>query len=157
MAVRIEFFTIAGGIDFELVDHAALDAAVAGFDAGTEPGADAGPVRCIGWLSASDDDEERFTDWCNEVDDDLGVRLLHQGVGEAFGLTLHGALTADGEGEREVAWSITLLDALSEAAGGRIGWRTNFDVAGTAGTPEDYPSAAHPLGASTEDAAPSSA
>jgi hypothetical protein len=138
--VRIEFFTIAGTGDFELVTPAALDAAVAGFDAG----APAGAVRCVGWLSASDDDEARFTDWCEEVDDDLGIGLLQQGVGESDGLTPLGSETA--VGEWEAAWSATLQDALAAAAGGRIGWRTNFDVAGTTGTPDDYPTAAHPAG-----------
>jgi hypothetical protein len=155
LAVRIEFFTIAGTGDFELVPPAALDAAVAGFDAGAPAGADPGPgagpdeatgdVRCVGWLSASDDDEARFTDWCEEVDDDLGIGLLQQGVGESDGLTPLGS-EATAVGEWEAAWSTTLHDALAAAAGGRIGWRTNFDVAGTTGTPDDYPTAAHPAG-----------
>jgi hypothetical protein len=145
VAVRIELFTIAGAGDFELVTPAALDAAVAAFDADSEPGAAAGEVRCVGWLSASDDDEQRFTAWCEDVDDALGLGLLHQGVDEAVGVqpapTRHEAAAAD---RWEVAWSATLRAALAAAAGGRLGWRTNFDVAGTTGTPDDYPTAAHP-------------
>lgn len=147
MAVRIEFFTVAGTVDIELVEPAALDAAVAAFDAGADPGDAAGPARCVGWLSASDDDEERFTDWCDEVDDDLGIGLLHQGIGEAAGLTPP-AVSA-GAVEWEAAWSATLNHALDVAAGGRIGWRTNFDLAGTAGTPDDYPTATGRAGAGT--------
>jgi hypothetical protein len=145
VAVRIEFFTIPGTVDFELVDHAVLDAAVAGFDAGTDPGDAPGPVRCVGWLSASDDDEERFSDWCTEVDDDLGVGLLHQGIDEGVGLASP-AVTPDAA-ELESAWAATLEAALTAAGGGRIGWRTNFDVAGTTGTPDDYPTASHRAGA----------
>ncbi len=143
MAVRIEFFSVAGAVDFELVGPAALDAAVAAFDAGSDPGDAAGAARCVGWLSASDDDEERFTDWCDEVDDDLGIGLLHQGLGEAVGLTPPALAETPpaGEDEWEAAWSATLHDALAAAAGGRIGWRTNFDLAGTAGTADDYPTA----------------
>jgi len=36
-----------------------------------------------------------------------------------------------------------LRGALVAAGGGRIGWRTDFDEAGTAGTADDYPSAGH--------------
>jgi hypothetical protein len=153
LAVRIEFFTIAGTGDFELVPPEVLDAAVAAFDAGTASAGTAGaagavgPVRCVGWLSASDEDEERFTDWCEEVDRDLGTGLLSQGVDEAAGLAAPETLgSAADAGEWESAWSATLRGALAAAAGGRIGWRTGFDVAGTAGTPDDYPTEAHPAG-----------
>jgi hypothetical protein len=147
VAVRIELFTIAGAGDFELVTPAALDAAVAAFDANSEPGATAGEVRCVGWLSASDDDEDRFTSWCDDVDGALGLGLLHQGVDEAVGVEpLPDGQEAAAEDRWEVAWSATLRAALAAAAGGRIGWRTNFDVAGTTGTPDDYPTAAHPVG-----------
>jgi hypothetical protein len=145
MAVRIEFFTIEGTGDFELVSPGTLDAAVAEFDAGRVPGAGAGPVRCVGWLSASDDDEDRFTDWCDEVDDDLGIGLLHQGLGEAAGLAPPpldtAALASDGEWAS--VWSGVLRAALDAAGGGRIGWRTNFDVPGTAERADDYPTAGH--------------
>ena len=143
MAVRIEFFTIDGTSDFELVPAGALDAAVAAFDAGHDPGGSAGPVRCVGWLSASDDDEERFTDWCDEVDDDLGLGLLQQGVAEASGVRPPAlsteSLASDGEWASE--WSGVLRAALAAADGGRIGWRTNFDVPGTGEPADDYPSA----------------
>ena len=86
MAVRIEFFIIEGTGDFEFVPAGALDAAIAEFDAGRDPGEAAGPVRCVGWLSASDDDEDRFTDWCDEVDDDLGIGTHHQGPRGSRGL-----------------------------------------------------------------------
>jgi hypothetical protein len=146
LAVRIEFFTIAGTGDFELVPPETLDAAVAAFDAGTGPGA-AGDVRCVGWLSASDEDEERFSDWCEEVDRDLGTGLLSEGIDETVGLTAPDALAdTAGAGEWEAAWSATLREALAAVAGGRIGWRTAFDVAGTAGTPDDHPTSAHPAG-----------
>ena len=147
MAVRIEFFTIDGSDDFERVPAAALDSAVVGFDAG-EP-AVAGPVRCVGWLSASDQDEERFTDWCDEVDDDLGIGLLQQGVGESSGLTppALGATSVASDGEWASEWSGVLRAALEAAAGGRIGWRTNFDVPGTATPGDDYPTSGHRAGA----------
>jgi hypothetical protein len=145
MAVRIEFFTIEGTGDFELVSPETLDAAVAEFDAGRVPGAGAGALRCVGWLSASDDDEDRFTDWCDEVDDDLGIGLLHQGLGEAAGLAPppldNAALASDGEWAS--VWSGVLRAALDAAGGGRIGWRTNFDVPGTAQRADDYPTAGH--------------
>lgn len=155
MAVRIEFFTVAGSGDFELVTPAALTAAVAAFDARTGPETDVVPhegagVRCVGWLSASDHDEERFTAWCDEIDDVLGIGLLHQGVDDAMGV----AQLPAGRAPRthadawQAAWSGTLRGALTAAAaaGGRLGWRTNFDLAGTAGTPDDYPTAARPAG-----------
>lgn len=145
MAVRIQFFTIDGSDDFELVSPAALDAAVADFDAAAVADTPAGAVRCVGWLSASDDDEERFTDWCDEVDDDLGIGLLQHGLGEAVGLTPPAlaaeSVAADGGWASE--WSSVLRGALVAAGGGRIGWRTDFDEAGTAGTADDYPSAGH--------------
>jgi hypothetical protein len=144
LAVRIEFFAIAGTVDVESVGDPALDAAVAAFEAGTDPAAAAGEVRCVGWLSASDDDEERFSDWCDEVDADLGVGFLHQGVGESAGLTP--PVPAAAEGEWESAWSATLHDAITAVGGGRIGWRTNFDVGGTSGTPDDYPTASRRAG-----------
>ena len=139
MAVRIEFFAIAGAGDFELVAPASLDVAVATFDAGAEPGDASGDVRCLGWLSASDDDEEAFTAWCAEVDHELGVGFLSQGVDEAAGLPV---LEPGGAGDdRGAAWAATLRAVLVAAGGGRIGWRTNFDVGGTAGTHDDYPTA----------------
>lgn len=143
MAVRIEFFTIEGTADFEHLPAGALDAAVAGFDTGADPGDAAGAARCVGWLSASDDDEERFTDWCDEVDDDLGTGLLQHGRGEATGLAPP-ALAADStaaDGAWAARWSAVLRGALQAADGGRIGWRTEFDESGTAGTPDDYPTA----------------
>ena len=153
MAVRIEFFTIEGDDDFERVPAAALDAAVAGFDAG-DPGDPVGagtsdPVRCVGWLSASDDDEERFTDWCDEVDDDLGLGLVEQGVGEATGVAppALGTAALASDGEWATAWSQVLRGALVAAGGGRIGWRTNYDVPGTAQPLDDYPTAGRPVGA----------
>ena len=149
MAVRIEFFTIEGTADFEHLPAGALDAAVAGFDTGADPGDAAGAARCVGWLSASDDDEERFTDWCDEVDDDLGIGLLQQGLGEASGLTPPAlgttALASDGEWASD--WSGVLRAALEAAGGGRIGWRTNFDVPGTGEAADDYPTASHRAGA----------
>jgi len=149
VAVRIEFFTIAGHDDFELVPGATLDAAVAGFDAGREPGEAAGPARCVGWLSASDDDEERFTDWCDEVDDDLGIGLLHQGVDESTGLRppALGAESVASDGEWASEWSGVLRSALEAADGGRVGWRTNFDVPGTAERADHYPTSSHRVGA----------
>jgi hypothetical protein len=145
LAVRIEFFAIAGTVDVESVGDPALDAAVAAFDAGTDPAAAAGDVRCVGWLSASDDDEDRFADWCDEVDDDLGIGLLHQGLGEAAGLAPPpldtAALASDGEWAS--VWSGVLRAALEAAGGGRIGWRTNFDVPGAAERADDYPTASH--------------
>jgi hypothetical protein len=145
MAVRIEFFTIEGTGDFELVPPAALDAAVADFDAGRHPGPGSGSVRCVGWLSASDDDEDRFTDWCDEVDDDLGIGLLHQGLGEAVGLAppAHDTAALDSDGGWASVWSGVLRAALGAAGGGRLGWRTNFDVPGTAERADDYPTAGH--------------
>jgi hypothetical protein len=142
MAIRVQFFTIAGTGDFELVPPAALDAAVAAFDAGTAA-APGGDVRCVGWLSAGDHDEELFTDWCDEVDDALGVGLVHQGIGEDSGL--EPAAAKAGGGAWEDAWTATLRAALEAAAGGRLGWRTDYDLAGTTGTPDDYPTSAHPL------------
>ena len=146
MAVRIQFFTITGG-DFEVVPIAALDAAVAAFDAADPPvpPADAAALRCVGWLSASDDDEERFSDWCDEVDDDLGIGLLQHGRGEAVGLTPP-ALTADSagaDGGWATRWSEVLRGALQAAGGGRIGWRTEFDESGTTGTTDDYSTEGH--------------
>jgi hypothetical protein len=147
MAVRIEFFTIEGADDFERVPAATLDAAVAGFDA--DESTASGPVRCVGWLSASDDDEERFTDWCDEVDDDLGIGLLQQGVGEATGLVppAQDATALASDGEWATAWSAVLRDALEAAGGGRFAWRTNFDVPGSAAAGDDYPTASHRAGA----------
>lgn len=156
MAVRIEFFTIQGTGDFELVPAGALDAAVAGFDADRDPGDAAGSVRCVGWLSASDDDEDRFTDWCDEVDDDLGIGLLHQGVGEATGLVppARDATALATDGEWASAWSGVLRAALEAAAAGRIGWRTNFDVPGPAEAADDYPTASHQAGAAPSGPSP---
>lgn len=139
MAVRIELFSIAGTGDFELVAPSSLDAAVAALDARSDPGEASGDVRCIGWLSAADDDEERFTAWCAQVDHDLGVGFLSQGIDEAVGLPV--PQPGDAGDDREAAWAETLRAALVAAGGGRIGWRTNFDVGGTAGTHEDYPTA----------------
>jgi hypothetical protein len=138
LAVRIEFFSIAGTGDFELVAPSALDAAVAALDAGSDPGDTPGDVRCIGWLSAADDDEEQFTAWCAQVDHDLGVGFLSQGIDEAVGLPVPEPGAGD---DREADWAATLRAALVAAGGGRIGWRTNFDVGGTAGTHDDYPTA----------------
>ena len=143
MAVRIEFFTIAGTIDFELVGVAALDAAVAGFDAATDPGDAAGAVRCVGWLSASDDDEDSFFDWGQEVDDELGIGLLRQGLDEGSGLVP--AAVDAGDGGVATAWTATLRAAVAAAAGGRFGWRTDFDVSGTSGTQDDYPTDTSPV------------
>lgn len=142
MAVRIEFFSISGTGDFELVAPATLDAAVAALDAGSDPDVTPGDVRCVGWLSAADDDEERFTAWCAQVDHDLGVGFLSQGIDEAVGLPVpEPGDTTDTTDGRDAAWAATLRAALVAAGGGRIGWRTNFDVGGTAGTHEDYPTA----------------
>ncbi len=142
MAVRIEFFTIAGTVDFELVGPVALGAAVTAFDAGTDPGDVAGPVRCVGWLSASDDDEDDFYAWCHEIDDELGIGLLHQGLAEDSGLS---PIEVDaGDGDLATAWTTTLRGAVAAAAGGRFGWRTDFDVSGTTGTTDDYPTATSP-------------
>jgi hypothetical protein len=164
VAVRIEFFTIAGTIDFELVDHGALDAAVVAFDAGTVPD-EVGPVRCVGWLSASDEDEARLAGWCSEVGGDLGVGLLRQGVDEAVGLASASLATAPATiaivatssvastavppavDDGTAAWAAALQGALDAGAGGRIGWRTNYDISGTEGTPDDYPTASRPMGA----------
>ena len=148
MAVRIEFFAIEGTDDFERVPGASLDAAVAGFDAGDEA-AGAATVRCVGWLSAADQDEERFTDWCDEVDDDLGLGLVEQGVGEATGVAppALGTAALASDGEWATAWSQVLRGALVAAGGGRIGWRTNYDVPGTAQPLDDYPTAGRPVGA----------
>jgi hypothetical protein len=143
VAVRIQFFTIAGTIDFEVVGAAALDAAVAGFDAGTDPGDAAGPLRCVGWLSASDDDEDSFHAWGHEVDDELGIGLLHQGLAEDSGLSpaaVDAAIDASND-ELATAWTTTLRAAVAAAAGGRFGWRADFDISGTTGTPDDYPTA----------------
>jgi hypothetical protein len=138
VAVRIELFTVAGNVDFEVVPEAALDAAVAGFDAGADPGDAAGPVRCVGWVSAGDDDEEQASDWCEEVDDELGVGLFRQGRGEASGLKPESVDA--GEGDLAAAWTDALRKAVARADGGRFAWRTNFDVSGTTGTADDYPS-----------------
>ena len=142
MAVRIELFTIAGTGDFESVAPADLDAAVAGFDAGAP--APAGGVACVGWLSASDDDEEALGQWGDEVDAELGIGLLHQGVGEDGGLDAGAVVTTAGPWADR--WSATLRDALAAADGGRLGWRTNFDPGGTTASAEEYPTAAHPAG-----------
>ena len=145
MAVRIEFFTIDGSGDFELVPAVR---STPRSPRSTPAAIRARPrvrLRCVGWLSASDDDEDRFTDWCDEVDDDLGIGLLHQGLGEAAGLAPPpidtAALASDGEWAS--VWSGVLRAALEAAGGGRIGWRTNFDVPGTAERADDYPTAGH--------------
>ena len=113
MAVRIEFFAIEGTDDFERVPAAWLDAAVAGFDAGDDAAQAPRPVRCVGWLSAADQDEERFTDWCDEVDDDLGLGLVEQGVGESTGVAPPAlgtaALASDGE------WATGVVAGLLQA------------------------------------------
>ncbi len=144
MAVRIEFFAIDGAADVEMITDGAFDAAVAGFEAGTDPGAAAGPVQCVGWLSASDDDEEAFSDWCAEVDDELGIGRLRQGVGDATSLSPKSVDT--GEGSLADAWSATLRAAIegANADDSRLGWRTLFDAAGTAGTTDDFPTATRP-------------
>jgi len=142
MAVRIELFTIAGRRDFEAVGPADLDAAVAAFDAGAP--APAGDVACVGWLSASDDDEEALGQWGEEVDAELGIGLLHQGVGEDVGLDAGAVVAAPGPWADR--WSATLRAALAAAAGARLGWRTNFDPGGTTASAEEYPTAAHPAG-----------
>jgi hypothetical protein len=142
MAVRIELFTITGSGDFEAVAPATLDAAVAAFEAGAGGVPAGGPVACVGWLSASDDDEEALGDWATQVDAELGIALLHQGVGEDAGLAA-GAVAAD-PGPWPDRWSATLRAALAAAAGGRLGWRTNFDPGGTTASAEEYPTAADP-------------
>ena len=140
MAVRIELFTVDGTIDFEVVEDAALDAAVAAFESDGAPDP-AGAVRCVGWLSASDADEPRLTGWCDAVDECLGIGLLHQGLGEDRGLDATDVPAADDE--PEASWAATVRAALQAAAGGRIAWRTNFDDV-TATTPDDdYPTASH--------------
>ncbi len=127
-----------------MITDEGFDTAVAAFEAGDAPGAAAGPVVCVGWLSASDADEEAFTDWCDEVDDELGIGLLRQGVGDATGLSPKSVDA--GEGSLADAWSTTLRAAIdgANADDSRLGWRTLFDVAGTAGTADDYPTATHP-------------
>lgn len=148
MAVRIEFFAVHGTTDFELVGDAALDQAVAAFETGG-PAAD-GPARCVGWLSASDDDEARFGGWCDAVDEDLGIGLLQHGVGESSGLAPSALESVpsggSGDGEPETSWTATLVDALGAVDGGRLGWRTHFDLAGTVGTDDDYPTTHHRMG-----------
>jgi hypothetical protein len=141
MAVRIELFAVSGTDDFEHVSAAALDVAVAAFDGGGAGGEAAGPVRCIGWLSAGDDDEAGFTGWCDDVDEHLGIGLLHQGLGEDAGLdpVAVPAVTHPPDAD----WAATLRDAIEEAAGGRLGWRTSFDTAGTVGTDDDFPTGTH--------------
>jgi len=140
MAIRIDFFTIAGTLDFELVPTAALDAAVSAFDGATSP-ADDSPVRCVGWLSASDDDEATFTGWCDALDDDLGIGLLHQGLGEDHGLDQ--AAVTPGTAEPETSWSAVVRGAVTAAAGGRLGWRSDFDASGTVPTDPEHPTASH--------------
>jgi hypothetical protein len=142
VAIRIEFFAVDGAADVEMITPEAFDAAVAGFDAGRDPGADAGPVRCVGWLTASDDDEEAFTDWCEEVDSELGTGLLREGVGDATGLSP--ASVEAGEGPVAAEWTAALRAAIdgANADDGRLGWRTAFDLAGS---PDDVPTATHPL------------
>jgi hypothetical protein len=141
MAVRIEFFTITGTGDFDVVDEHTLDSAVAAFEnEATQSDAPAGVVRCVGWLSASDDDEARFSGWCDAVDDDLGIGLLHQGLGEDSDLDANDIAFADEE--PEASWFATLREAVEAAKGGRIGWRTNFDAADRDG-PDEYPTASH--------------
>ena len=143
MAVRIELFTIAGTGDFESVAASDLDAAVAAFDAGA-PAPAGGDVACVGWLSASDEDEEALAQWGDEVDAELGIGLLHQGEGEDAGLDSGAVVAAPGPWADR--WSTTLRAALAAAAGGRLGWRTNFDPGGTTASAEEYPTAAHPAG-----------
>jgi hypothetical protein len=140
VAVRIELFTIAGLTDFEIVDPADLDQAVAVFDAEPTTAPD-GLIRCVGWLSADDDDEERFSGWCERVDNELGLGLLVQGIGESEGLDARGVPPMDEEPER--SWADTLRTALELSRGARLGWRTNFDLSGTVGTSDDYPTAHH--------------
>ncbi len=123
MAIRIDFFTITGTLDFELVPVGTLDAAVSAFDADAPPPEDS-PVRCVGWLFASDEDEAAFTGWCDAIDDDLGIGLLHQGLGEDHGLD-QAAVTA-GSAEPEVSWSAVVREAVAAAGGGRLGWRSEF-------------------------------
>jgi hypothetical protein len=89
-------------------------------------------------VSAADDDEEQASDWCEEVDDELGVGLFRQGRGEAAGLKPESVDA--GEGALAAAWTAALRTAVARADGGRFAWRTNFDVSGTTGTAEDYPS-----------------
>ena len=140
MAVRIDLFTITGPLDFELVPPAVLDAAVAAFDSGTT--ADDGPVRCVGWLSASDEDEAAFTGWCDALDDDLGIGLLHQGLGEGQDID-PGGLAAS-PGGPEAGWTAAVQAAVVAAAGGRLGWRTDFDDPGTVPSDPEHPTASHP-------------
>lgn len=140
MAVRIDLFSIAGSEDFELAPTAALDAAVAAFEAGEATGGD--PVRCVGWLSASDDDEAAFAGWCEALDDDLGIGLLHQGLGEDAGVDPNGVAAA--ATEPAAGWSDTVRGALRAAAGGRLGWRTDFDNPGTVPSEPEHPTASHP-------------
>jgi hypothetical protein len=137
----VEFYSVEGTGDFELVGAAALDEAVAAFDADR---AGSGPARCVGWVSASDDDESRFAAWCDDVDDRLGTGLLHHGLGEAAGLQPGTAGTA--AGEPEASWDATLQAALAAVGGQRLGWRTHFDVAGTVGTDDDVPTASRRTG-----------
>ncbi|MBA2280455.1 MAG: hypothetical protein H0W25_04345 [Acidimicrobiia bacterium] len=139
MAVRIELFAVAGTADFELVSAAALDAAVAAFDASDSNGEPAAGVRCLGWLSASDDDEAAFGGWCEHVDEHLGAGLLPHGLGEGEGLDP--AAVPASAAEPEASWASTLRAALEDAVGGRVGWRTRFDAAGTTGTDDDFPTA----------------
>jgi hypothetical protein len=123
VAVRIEFFTIDGTGDFELVPAADLSGAVAAYDAGASAAGEA--IRCVGWLEASDDEEARFSGWCDALDDDLGVGLLRQGLGEDARLSVdHLAAATE---EPEARWASTIRTALEAAAGGRLGWRTDFD------------------------------
>ena len=140
MAIRIDFFTIAGTLDFEVVPTAALDAAVSAFDSDASP-ADDNPVRCVGWLSASDDDEAAFTGWCDALDDDLGIGLLHQGLGEGHGLDQ--AAVTPGQAEPEVGWSAVVRGAVAAAGGGRLGWRSAFDDAVTVDSDPEHPTASH--------------
>ena len=75
--------------------------------------------------------------------------LLRQGVDEGAGLASASVDTTSVPAvvdERTEAWSATLRGALDAGVGGRIGWRTNFDLSGTAGTPDDYPTASRALG-----------
>lgn len=136
MAVRVEFFCIEGTGDFELVPGAALDGAVAAFDEGLPGGR---PARCVGWVSASDDDEARFAGWCDAVDEHLGTGLLQHGLGEAVGIPP--ILAGGAAGEPEASWDATLQAAIVAVAGQRLGWRTHFDLAGTVGTDDDFPTA----------------
>ena len=60
------------------------------------------------------------TEWCDAIDDDLGIGLLHQGLGEDHGLD-QTAVTA-GSAEPEVSWSAVVRSAVAAAGGGRLGW-----------------------------------